>query len=478
MAVATRPSAPPAPPSSATPPPALLHTLVLRALGPLGPLAGARLCAAPLAGDERCGATGPDGRAALTLLAGTYLVRGEPPAGARLDVARQAVTLDADRTLELALPQRALIAGAVRDDAGVAVPGASICAHRAGEETACARSGSDGGYALRVAPGVYRLKAEGPPGARLLGQWAFDRVDSGHADPLDLRDADIGDADIVLERGVALEGTIRAARDAHPIERAQVCTKTLAAPLPFACERTVGGGTYRALRAPGRYWIWVVPPDHEPLLAQWYDRAGEGVRAKAFDLQTDSTLDVALEPGPRITGHLRTATGAPVAGAKVCADTPFATGRICRETDAAGAYSITTRPETYVLNVQPPEGSDLVAAYHAGKRTWAEADAVTVGRADVTVELVIAAGARVSGTVRDTTGVPVEDADVSLSDGDGWLAGASTDAAGGYVLAVPPGRYVLDVFAPRFGAFVSVAGLPLVVDGPTTADATLPLGPP
>jgi len=453
------------------------YALTLRALGPSGALAGAWLCAAPVSGDERCGASGPDGRTSLALAAGTYLVRAEPPAGARLDVARQAVTLDADRVLDLALPQRARIAGAVRDDAGSAVAGASICAHRAGDEIACTRSAPDGGYALRVAPGVYRLEVEGPPGARLVGQWAFDRVDSGDADPLDVRDADIGDADVVLARGQALEGTVRAAPDGHPIERAQVCTKALAAPLPFACERTAAAGGYRLLRAPGRYWIWVVPPDHEPLLAQWYDRADEGVQAKAFDLQADSTVDVALEPGPRITGHLRTAAGVPVAGAKVCADTPFATGRICRETDAAGAYSITTRPETYVLNVEPPEGSDLVASYHAGKRTWADADAVRVEQADVAVELVLAPGVRVSGTVRDETGVPVEGANLSLSDGDGWLAGTSTDAAGRYALAVPPGRYVLDVFAPRFGALVSVVGRSLVVGGPATADVTLPLGP-
>ena len=451
-------------------------------LGPTAPLAGARVCAVEVRGDDSgqvCGLTATDGRAALVLAPATHFVRIEPPAGTRFDGARQVVSLTGDLAVELALAERAGIAGTVRADDGAPLAEVEVCAWRAGEQVGCVRTDARGAYRLAVVPAVYVLRVQGQVGSRLVGQWANDRVDSGDADAIDVRVADALRTDVTLTRGVVLSGIVRGALpDRHPIEKAQVCTRTLAAPVPFECERTTSDGSYRALRAPGRYWVWVIPPDGEPLVAQWYDRAFDGVRAKAVDLSADLRLDVALDPGPRITGRVLTEAGVPVAGAKVCADTPFATGRICRETDRTGTYSITTRPETYVLNVQPPEGSDLVAAYHSGRRTWVDADRVVLRADGARVDVVLAAGVRITGIVRDATGVPVEDANVSLSDEEGWVAGGGTDAAGGYAVAVPRGTYSFEVFAPRFGALVSVPGRTVVVAGATTLDATLPLGPP
>lgn len=456
--------------------------LTLRVLGPAAPVVGALVCAAPVRGDgatEVCSLTAADGRAVLILSAATHFVRAEPPAGTRLEVARQAVSLSDDLAVELALTERAIIAGTVRADDGDLLAEAEVCAWRAGEQAGCVRSDATGAYRLAVAPAVYVLRVEGRAGSRLVGQWANDRVDSGDADAVDVRALDAPRTNVTLNRGVVLSGVVRAGLpDRHPIERAQVCTKSLAAPVPFECERTASDGTYRALRVPGRYWVWVIPPDGEPLVAQWFDRAQDGVRARPVELAAEMRLDVALEPGPRITGRVRTEAGVPVAGAKICADTPFATGRICRETDGTGAYAITARPETYVLNVQPPEGSDLIAAYHSGGRTWVDAERVVLPAGGVRVDLVLASGVRIAGTVRDATGVPVADANVSLSDAQGWLAGASTDAAGRYAVVVPRGTYSFEVFAPRFGALASAPSQAVVVVGATTLDATLPLGPP
>src|SRR5438045_1226450 len=80
------------------------------------------------------------------------------------------------------------------------------------------------------------------------------------------------------------------------------------------------------------------------------------------------TVDVALTGGPQLSGVLRSTSGDVVANALVCIDTAFASGRICRETDGNGRYAITTRAETYIVSVIPPEHSGLVGEYWDGKR--------------------------------------------------------------------------------------------------------------
>jgi len=194
-----------------------------------------------------------------------------------------------------------------------------------------------------------------------------------------------------------------------------------------------------------------------------------------------STAPAELRKGPRgggrdrdkIVGHVTDPAGGPVIHAFVCADTPFPTGRICRPTDASGAYRITTRPESYMVQIIPPDGSDLLPQYVGGGRTWLDANTVTVRSQNVTVDVKLQRGFVVSGVLRSQTGIPLEGASVNVSDGQGFLTGTYTDSTGTYSVALPRGSYIFDFFAPFPSELVSVEGRPVTVDRAMTIDVAL-----
>ena len=450
------------------------HTLQVVAAGADGPVSGVRVCAATLAGAQSCAPTGPDGIATFDLPAGAYQVRAEVPASQRrLGELVGADLTQANASVRLEFEKIRRITGTITDTAKKRVAQAPVCANPLSlAATVCEKSTSDGTYAIDVTPGLYKMSFGGGPGLKLLPQWAYGRVDSGEADVIDVRSADAPGIDVELRPGVTLQGTITAT-DGQPVKKAQVCTHPFSQSLPWDCERTDDHGHYVALREPDTYWVWVIPPDDEPLLMQWFDDALVGVGASSVALDRDRTIDQVLGPGPSIVGRVTDPAGAPVFHAFVCVDTPFPTGRICRPTDAAGAYRVTTRPETYLVQIIPPDGSDLLPQYVGGGRTWIDASTVTVRSQNVTVDVNLQRGVAVSGVVRSETGVPLEGASVNVSDAQGFLTATYTDTSGAYSLAVPPGRYTFDFFAPFPSQVVSIEGRPVTVDKAMTLDVTL-----
>ena len=418
------------------------------------PVGGARVCAARATGADICGSAAGDGTAVLHAAPGTYFVRVSGPPEQRWEDATRVADLrqgDASLWVELAPLHR--ISGRIRDEAGASVAGAEACAHPASDDPeVCARSGADGTYAIDVKAGAYRVEVSGPPGGRLVGQWARGRVFLEEADVLDARMNDVPNVDVTLVRGFVLSG--RVMFEGKLVEDAQVCVRTLAAPLPWDCERTDKNGRYAALREPGTYYVWIVPPGNIRAVPQWYAGALTGVGSSELRLSADRTVDVDLTTGPQVSGVVRTPSGDPVTGALVCIDTAFTTGRICRESDGNGHYTITTRPETYIISVYSPAGSGLIAGYWNGKRTWNTADEVNVD-GDVTLDLTVPQGVPVTGTVKDTRGIPVAGATVNFLDGQLYAAASTdTDAAGRFNVAVRPGRFAVEVFPTFVGGYV------------------------
>lgn len=452
-------------------------TLTVRALGPEGEVRRARVCATrPTEEAARCEVTDGGGTATFRVRPGIYVIRGDPPQATRLR-AMAAVTLDVaqDTNATVLYETRATLAGAVRDAAGRGVARAEVCAHPASQAAVvCERSSTDGAFAIDVPAGTYKLHVDGPPdGSRLISQWAVGRLESFEADSFDVRSGDVGGIEITLVRGHVFGGTVTAARDGVPVEEAQVCTQTLSAPLPLACQRTDEDGRYRTLREPGTYWVWVIPPDDAGrLVPQRFDRVDLGVNATPVVIDGDRTLDVALREGPLLTGRLSTEDGSPLPFALVCVDTPFPTGRICRPSDGNGNYSVALRPDVYTVQVIPTGDTDAVGSYYSRKRDWTEADRVRVS-GDTRLDIVLPRGVLFSGTVRTEAGVPVEAAPVSLNDARGFLLGTYTDQAGQYEIAVLPGRYTIDVFAPRVSRLVSRVGMPLTIEDDIGLDVVL-----
>jgi hypothetical protein len=441
-----------------SPIPAAISQLTLRVLvtgltdrdtsGP--PLPGARVCAATARGAERCTEAARDGTAAFTLAPSTYLVRVDGPDPARFMSDQRVIDVSgADTAVWIGLPARVRISGVVRDERGAAVERAEACAHPITRvDVVCARSGADGRYTIETRADLYRVDVSGPPGAKLVPLWAPGAYTEDGADILDARTADVPNVDFALTRGVVLRGTVRAGGVA--VEDAQVCIRTLAAPIGWQCERTDKRGVYTALRVPGEYWIWALPPDRVRAVGLWYDGVLEGFEATPFDLSSDRTLDLSLPSGPQIRGRVRNEQGEAVPDVFVCVDTAFTTGRICRPSGFDGSYEVTTRPRTYILNVVPPAGSGYIAEYWDHKRTWVDADAVTLGAGGAVVDLVLRRGVIVKGTIKDKRGVPAVGATINFGDPRDVEHAGATDSTGAFEVAVLPGKYHVDVFPPRF----------------------------
>jgi hypothetical protein len=442
------------------------------------PVVGANVCAFTVAGaQERCGETSASGTARLGLRPGTYSILVTPHAPTRLAEGRVwADVLDADATSVVQLVPHSKITGTIKDERGQAVNDADVCAHPpdALASPTCARSAGEGKFSIDVRSDVYKLDVTGPPGGKLIAQWASGRLSSGEADLVDARAADVDGIGVTMVKGVLLSGVVRG--PSGPVEDAQVCTRTLAAPLPWDCVRTNKKGSYLALMEPGRYFMWTVPPDNVRLVAQWYDGVLEGVDTTDIAMDRDRQIDVALDPGPQLRGKVTTTDGAPVSGAFVCVDTRFPTGRICRPTAGDGSYMVTTRPQVYTVQVLAPAESDLINEFWLRKRTWVDANDVSLGSADRTLDLTLRHGVRVSGVIRDSRGVPLEGATINLNDGEGPFAATDTDISGSYHMVVPPGTYQVEVFAPfrgERGDLLSQAPRELIVNGYVNYDVVL-----
>lgn len=439
------------------------------------PVVGANVCAFTAAGTQvRCGETSASGTARLGLRPGTYSVLVTPRAPTRLAVGRTwADVLDADATSVVQLDPHSTINGVVKDERGAGIINAEICAHPplTLSPATCARSAAEGKFSIDVRSDVYKLDVTGPPGGKLIPQWATGRLTSGEADLVDVRSADADGIAVTMIRGVLLTGVVRG--PSGPVEEAQICTRTLAAPLPWDCVRSKKDGSYLALMEAGRYFMWTIPPDNVRLLAEWYDDVLTGVETTDIAMDRDRQIDVNLDPGPQLRGKVTTEDGKPVPGALVCVDTRFPSGRICRPAGSDGSYTVTTRPATYTVQVLAPAWTDLISEFWLRKRTWVDANDISLGNADRSHDLVLRPGLRVTGVVRDTRGIPLEGATINLNDEEGPLIGAATDISGTYFMIVPLGTYQIEVFAPFRGERGNLLSQPpreLVVSGFTRYD--------
>jgi Big-like domain-containing protein/carboxypeptidase family protein len=174
-------------------------------------------------------------------------------------------------------------------------------------------------------------------------------------------------------------------------------------------------------------------------------------------------IDVELPVGSRITGTITDGAG-PVAGGSIsaCAES---TGQCGDATTAAdGTYTVVgLDADLYVLQVDPPEASDLLFAYYSSNGPESDFEAATridTTGGDVTgVDLALEAGFRIEGVVRDPLGRPIAGIDVAAS-GHGSSGVGTTDATGAYAIrALRPGSYQLQV---RTGGRSNYVGGPYV----------------
>ncbi|HKR66139.1 MAG TPA: carboxypeptidase regulatory-like domain-containing protein, partial [Thermoanaerobaculia bacterium] len=203
---------------------------------------------------------------------------------------------------------------------------------------------------------------------------------------------------------------------------------------------THSDGAFRLLVPSGDYKVGAFDP---ALLFATRFYVVEAAFANAATLhviapQTFANINLSLPLAGRITGHVRNASGAPLAGATVGVYTASGLLVASAETNAQGAYAIAVAPGTYTL----------IAFDRALRYVSSNGGALSVAAAqEQTRDFTLVAGAAVRALVRDLTthaalgGIVFAAYDASGNE----IATAVTDANGNAALALPPGTY-------RFGA--------------------------
>jgi hypothetical protein len=209
--------------------------------------------------------------------------------------------------------------------------------------------------------------------------------------------------DVVLPKGLSLAGAVRD-QEGMPVAGAiaGVC------PVPEPCfDRdavTDASGSFIVNGLlPGTYYAWALPNGPDNLLpAIWGGDAGSvGSFEDAVAIEVTSDvggIDLVMQPGLRITGHVRSPEGDPVAGIDVIAD-----GGVAIASDASGAFEIVgLEPGWTGLYVSPPSTLPYLAGYVADDTihpSWGTSFELT--NADLTdVEITLLRGRSISGTLQ------------------------------------------------------------------------------
>jgi|CXWL01.1.fsa_nt_gi protocatechuate 3,4-dioxygenase beta subunit len=322
--------------------------------------------------------------------------------------------------LTVTLSAGVAITGRVVRPDGEGIPEVTVAAQSmTGERSAT----TDGAGRFRLAalpPGLYEVAANKP-------EDAIDEVRDVVAPTAGLR--------IVVPDGVDLSGQVVDETGAPVAELAVEATKEQEdgswETLPQSAEVADVDGRFRLPRLPpGRVRITVVAAGLRP----W--------RSEPLTLEVGvvpEPLAVRLVPGLSVTGRVRAATGGALAGVNVelRADDSDAGQPLDSATsmyaDQMATPAVTTRDDgSYRLDGLAP-GPTRLAFAKAGYLP--QVKPVEVGQAGATLDVELATGRRLVGSVRDTEGRGLADAYVSSAGSDDAdYQSTNTDEDGGFVL--------------------------------------------
>ncbi len=225
-------------------------------------------------------------------------------------------------------------------------------------------------------------------------------------------------------------------------------------------------GQYTVFVVQGIYHISFAPPLRSHLV---------GRRILNVSVFKDILLDATLDSGIVITGTVTDANGLPIRGVvNIDVDT-LGGGRVytpAGKTDSVtGTYWIVVPAhDKYRLRFKPPPGMNFQVG---------QIDSLSI-QSDTTINIVLVPGVALSGSVAETSGVPIPLTKLTLKrTNDGVkipLANNKTDTLGQYQIIAPPGQYALQ-FAPPLGqSFVGVEFDSVTLASDTVVDVTMSAG--
>lgn len=208
---------------------------------------------------------------------GTFAVTATPPESTGLAPARIVPwTMPGADTLAFALVSASRFAGVIRDPGGAAVADVRLAFNKTSDGTrvpsAENRSGADGAFRARVAPGVYSVVVEPARGGRLCAT-RIPSVDLVASSSLD----------ITLQNGVLFGGRVTD-RDGAPLEGADwdVATEETGTSVPTPGDNTDADGRFALVLPAGAYRLTLSPPAGSAL---------DTLVFRNFTVSADTTFD-------------------------------------------------------------------------------------------------------------------------------------------------------------------------------------------
>jgi hypothetical protein len=386
------------------------------------------------------------------------------------------------------------ISGVVSDSRGVPIAGIEVVASGPGNEVASAVTAADGSYTISsLAAGAYWVLFEPPPASaahdpdNYLSQYEAGVVTGSGSPPVTVQGGAVTSGiDAALRAGGTITGTVTDSADA-PIQGATVVVAGLdrAGPPGVVSPDTASDGSFAVDRLPSGYYT-VEAANHSgaAFLPTYFGETATASGAFGVAVSAGATTSgVAIRalPGAEISGSVTDGSGDPVGGEHVTAFDPSGSAVGASASSAAdGSYLLAGLPSgSYRLEFNAPVPAPILdtpapnylTQFYDGAGSLAGAAPVSATAGSVTpnIDVRLAAGGEIQGTVTDASNKPIASADVTAYRSDGTSAASTGTASDGtYTLAaLPAGAYRVGVtdqsasppgHAPAFYGGSSLAG--------------------
>lgn len=313
---------------------------------------------------------------------------------------------------------------------------------------------ASGFYNVCVLPGVYHVTYAPPPGTRLMGKVVPN---------VDLTGDRGRELDVVLDFGTVVSGTVRTTGGA-PLGGVDVDVDRLSGGRVFTPDdKSDAAGVFRVVVADGGYRLRFEPPPG----ARW-----QGLQVDSFIVSRDTTLEATLSAGVLLSGRVRAASsGAGLDQVDVdlrWRDTGIKIFVANNSTDVQGEYVVAVPLGDFDVRFVPPAGSRFVGV---------RLDSIGI-RGDSRLDAQLETGVMLTGIVRDSTGVPVANADLDLvleSTGvEVFAANDRTDVRGEARVALRPDVYRVEFNPPSGSVFDRVVLRHVAIDRDTSLAVVMP----
>jgi hypothetical protein len=328
------------------------------------------------------------------------------------------------------------------------------------------KTGEDGKYHLELLRGKYKVFVSVPDSnylPRFYG--ATDREQGEVIDVPTFQSFAI--ADISLEAGGSISGTVSRRLDGSPVNRLKVYAETSDFRVSTSTSPD-GRYVFRAL-PPEHYRVHAVPLD-ENYVPVYFDDALDRAQSVSLSLERQQRItgiDFRLRYGGIISGRVYARKNRePISGLKVIAEKQKGSDPpVYAYTDASGFYTLRGLPdglyttETGLLREPASSakpGRRYLTQYYRDRfdRELSEKLHISSGNSVTGIDFSLVVGGRISGTVRSRySSAPIFGAEVILQEPATTLLNpprVSTDKQGHYLIEdVPPGEYIVDTSLPK-----------------------------